>query len=391
MGGNTLGNGKGGVTTASTATVSPAAAAAAAGHVGTASNSSSSSTSKVITGVSRGQDPTTGKPITSSIYKPGYEQSYIKNLPPASRIALQKKMYSAGLYPKGFVPPKDGMVTPEDFNAIQKLIAVGEQKGIGDINAVLDLSKKDKTVLNYLQTGGYAPTGTKISYTDYSASKAILTDKFLSLFNEKPTDAELKDFQTILKGKETAAKGSISSVELGDVILAVANKCISGAAAGAVKGDAKALDVLDSGLLGRRVREIKAAYYNNGIPVSDATIYKQAGASLRDQDAYDNVLEEINNNAVTQWGKLGLDLKPGQTVRSKLQPFITTRAKIRGISEDEIDIADMTDVLNTDGSVKTFKQFKLEEYKSPEYLASDAYKMTVLDDTQAVFRNFGIM
>jgi hypothetical protein len=94
---------------------------------------------------------------------------------------------------------------------------------------------------------------------------------------------------------------------------------------------------------------------------------------------------------MTQWGKLGLDLKPGQTVRSKLQPYITTRAKIRGISEDDINVADMTDIINTDGTAKTYKQFELEEYKSPEYLASDNYKMTVLDDTQAVFRNFGIM
>jgi hypothetical protein len=391
MGGSVIGDGKGGVKTGSTATVSPEAAAAAAGHVGTASNASSSSTSKVITGVSRGQDPTTGKPITTQIYKAGYEQSYIKALPPASRIALQKKMLSAGLYPQGFKPTLDGMVTTEDFNAIQKLVAVGEQKGIGDINAVLDLSKKDKTVLNYLQTGGYAPTGTKISYTSSSESKATLTDKFLSLFNEKPTDAELKDFQTIIKSKETAAKGGLSSLEVNDVILAVANKRISAAAAGAIKGDAKAVDVLDSGLLGRRVREIRAAYYDNGIPVSDATVYKQAGASLRDQDAYNNVLEEINNNAVTQWGKLGLDLKPGQTVRTKLQPFITTRAKIRGISEDEINIADMTDVLNSDGTVKSYKQFKLEEYGSKEYLGSDNYKQVVLNDTQAVLRNFGIM
>jgi hypothetical protein len=94
---------------------------------------------------------------------------------------------------------------------------------------------------------------------------------------------------------------------------------------------------------------------------------------------------------MTQWGKLGLDLKPGQTVRTKLQPYITTRAKIRGISEDDINVADMTDILKPDGNVKTYKEFKLEEYKSKEYLASDAYKMTVLDDTQAVFRNFGIM
>ena len=346
--------------------------------------------SDVISGVSRGQDAS-GKPITTQIYPVGFQESYIKNLPPKDRVALQKQLKALNLYPKNFNPLGDGTVTAEDFNALLKLVAVGEQRGLGNIQDVISLAKKDKKVQTFLQTSGYTEVAPKIRYTDASESKAILTDKFLSLFNEKPTDAELKDFQTILKKKESAAKGGISSLELSDVILGVANKRISGAVTGAKTGDAKALDVLDSGLLGKRIREIKAAYYDNGIPVSDTTIYKQAGLSLRDQDAYQNVLEEINNNAMMQWGKLGLDLKPGQTVRSKLQPYITTRAKIRGISEDDINVADMTDILKADGNVKTYKEFKLEEYKSKEYLESDNYKMTVLDDTQAVFRNFGIM
>lgn len=347
--------------------------------------------SSVITGVSRGQDPVTGKPITTVIYPAGYEQNYIKNLAPKERIALQKKMKALNLYPKNFSPLGDGTVTPEDFNAIQKLVAIGEQKGLETLDKVISLARKDKKVLNYLQTGGYAETAATVSYTSSSESKAVLTDRFLSLFNEKPTEAELTSFQNLLKSKEKAAKGGITSLEVNDIVLSVANKRISGAVTGALKGDVKGLDVLDSGLLGKRVREIRAAYYDNGIPVNERTIYSQAGASLRDQDAYDNVLEEINNNAVTQWGKLGLDLKPGQTVRRKLQPFITTRAQIRGISEDDIDLADMTDVLNPDGSVKSYKQFKLEEYGSNEYLASDNYKQTVLNDTQSVLRNFGIM
>jgi hypothetical protein len=300
-------------------------------------------------------------------------------------------MKALNLYPKNFTPLGDGTVTAEDFNALLKLVAVGEQRGLGNIQDVINLAKKDKKVQTFLQTSGYSEAAPKITYTNASESKATLTDRFLSLFNEKPTATELEEFQTILKKKESAAKGSITSLEVNDIVLSIANKRIDAAAKGAVKGDAAALDVLDSGTLGRRVREIRAAYYDNGIPVSDTTIYKQAGASLRDQDAYQNVLEEINNNAMLQWGKLGLDLKPGQTVRTKLQPYITSRAKIRGISEDEINVADMTDVLNADGTVKSYKQFNLEEYKSPEYLASDKYKMTVLDDTQAVFRNFGIM
>jgi hypothetical protein len=343
----------------------------------------------VIT-ASRGQDAQ-GNPIIVRIYPDGFQESYIKNLPAKNRAALQKQMKALNLYPKNFTPLGDGTVTTEDFNALLKLVAVGEQRGLANINDVIALAKKDSKVRTFLQTSGYTEAAPKITYTNSSESKAVLTDRFLSLFNEKPTDAELKDFQTILKNKETAAKGGISSLEISDVILSIANKRISGAVKGAVTGDAKALDVLDSGLLGKRIREIKAAYYDNGIPVSDTTIYKQAGASLRDQDAYQNVLEEINNNVMMQWGKLGLDLKPGQTVRKKLQPFITTRAKIRGISEDDINVADMTDVLKPDGNIKTYKEFKLEEYQSKEYLASDNYKMTVLDDTKAVFRNFGIM
>lgn len=377
-------------TTESPADVSAKAVDAARLLFPTLGGASAAKKSDVITGVSRGQDPQ-GNPIKTVIYPAGFQESYIKNLDPKSRIALQKSMKALNLYPKNFTPLGDGTVTAEDFSALLKLVAVGEQRGLGNIQDVINLAKKDKKVQTFLQTSGYTETAPKITYTNASESKATLTDRFLSLFNEKPTAEELTSFQTILKNKEKAAKGGITSLEVNDIVLSLANKRIDTAAKGALKGDAAALDVLDSGTLGRRVREIRAAYYDNGIPVSDTTIYKQAGASLRDQDAYQNVLEEINNNAMTQWGKLGLDLKPGQTVRSKLQPFITTRAKIRGISEDDINVADMIDVLNTDGTVKTYKQFKLEEYKTPEYLASDNYKMTVLDDTQAVFRNFGIM
>lgn len=339
---------------------------------------------------SRGTDAQ-GNPIRVQIYPAGFEETYLNNLAPKQRAALQKQMKSLNLYPKNFSPLGDGTITQEDFNALIKLVAVGEQKGLGNIQDVINLAKKDSKVRTFLQTSGYAEQGREINYTNPSESKAVLTDRFLSLFNEKPSDAELKEFQASLKKKESAAKGGISALEVNDLVLSIANKRISGAVEGATKGDAKALDVLDSGLLGKRIREIKAAYYDNGIPVSDTTIYKQAGKSLRDQDAYDNVLQEITNNAMTQWGKLGLDLKPGQTVRSKLQPYITTRSKIRGIPEDEVNVADMTDILKPDGSVKTYKEFKLEEYGSKEYLESDKYKETVLNDTQAVFRNFGIM
>jgi hypothetical protein len=358
---------------------------------------STSTKSNIITGVVLGYDangnpiynldPKTGKP--TALYPVGYEQSYIKALPPKSRVALQKKMSSLGLYPQGFTPTFDGMVTSEDFSAIVKLVSVGEQKGLGDINAVINLAQKDKKVASFLKTGGYATTGT-VTTTTSQAAASTLNDYFLNLFNEKPTKDDIKSYQTILNSRERAAKGGLTQQERQDIILAVANKKISAVSAKALGGDLTAKEALDTGQIGKRIREIRSYYDDNGIPVSDKQVYNLAGKSLRGQDAYDNILEDITQSAVLQWGQLGQTLKPGQTVRTKLQPYIAIRSAVTGIPEDQIKISDMQDVVNSDDTIKKPNEYKMTQYKTKDYLESDTYKNTVLNDTQAVLRNFGI-
>ena len=380
-------------------TISPEAAAAIAANTGKAGASSSSTSKGVITGVSLGVDPNTGKQIyptdakgnVVSLYPAGYEQSYIKALPPASRITLQKKMLLAGLYPKGFTPPADGMVTPEDFTAIQKLVAVGEQKGLGDINKVLDLAKKDAKVANYLKTGGYTPTATGPILTDTKEAASNLNDFFLNMFNEKPNKDEVKAYQDALNAREKTVKGGMTAQERSDIILSVANKRLSTLTSGALTGDMTAAEKLDEGQLGKRVREIRAQYDENGIPVSDRTVYSLAGKSFRSPEAWDTIQSDINYNASLQWGKLAEGLKPGQTVRTRLQPYITLRSQIRGVPEDQIKTQEMTDVMNPDGTFKNPNDYKAIQYKSDEYLASDTFKSTVLNDTKAALRNFGVM
>jgi hypothetical protein len=377
-------------------TLDPKTVAAQAELAGTTATSTSNK-SNVITGVVLGYDaqgnpiynldPKTGKP--GALYPVGYEQSYIKALPPKSRVALQKRMASLGLYPKGFTPTFDGMVTTEDFTAIQKLVSVGEQKGLGDVNAVLDLAQKDKAVAKFLKTGGYAATGT-VTTTTTAAAAATLNDYFLNLFNEKPSKEDVKLYQTTLNSREKAAKGGLTQQEREDIILSIANKKISAIAGKALGGDEVAKEALDTGQLGKRIREIRSYYDDNGIPVSDKQVYNLAGKSLRGQDAYDNILEDINQSAALQWGQLGQGLKPGQSVRAKLQPYIAVRAAVTGIPEDQIKVADMQDVVNADGTIKKPNEYKMTQYKTKDYLESDSYKNTVLNDTQAVLRNFGI-
>ena len=399
MGGSVLGDGQGGVrgtTAGEGGTLSPEALAAIAGfNAGAAGTTASKNT---ITGVSLGIDPVTGKQIyardaqgkVTSLYKAGSEQSLIKNLPPSERIALQKKMYTLGLYPKGFAPSSDGMVTDEDFTAVAKLIAVGEQKGIGDINTVIDLAKTDKVVAKFLRTGGYQQQAT-VSLTDTTEATSTLNDIFLNLFNEKPTKEEIKGYQTALNARERSSKGAMSAQERQDLLFATASKRISQTAALALGGDVTAAEVLDSGQLGKRIREIRASYEENGMNISDKQVYNLAGKSFRSTEAYDNILEDVNQNAAIQWGQLGSGLKPGQSVRTRLQPYISLWSDLSGIPDDQIKTSDLQDVMNSDGTFKRPQEYKALKYKSREYLASDSYKNTVLNDTQAVLRNFGVL
>lgn len=399
MGGSVLGTGDGQVKGSTGGTLTPEAIAAIAANTGKAGASSSTSSKNIITGVSLGVDPNTGKQIYPmnekgeivSLFPVGYEQTYIKALPPKARIALQKKMLTTGLYPKGFTPPADGMVTAEDFTAIQKLVSVGEQKGIGDVNKVLELAKKDSKVANYLKTGGYASTDTGPILTDTREAKSNLNDYFLNLFNEKPTNDEVKAYQTAINAREKTVKGGMTSQEREDVILSIANKRLSTLTAGALTGDMTAAEKLDEGQLGKRVREIRAQYTENGIPVSDRTVYNLAGKSLRSPEAWDTVQEDINRAAGMQWGKVAEGLKPGQTVRARLQPYITLRSQIRGVPEEQIKTQEMTDVTNTDGTLKNVNEYKTMQYQSDEYLGSDTFKSVALNDTRAVLRNFGVM
>jgi hypothetical protein len=308
---------------------------------------------------------------------------------PEEREAFQQKLLDIGAYPKGYVPVK-GLVSQQDYDATAKLVNIGEQKGIGNINAVIDTVKKDKELQAYLKTGGFTGTGTK-AITDTTEAKSNLNSFFLDMFNDKPSKAEVNAYQNALNARERTAKGGMSAQERNDIILSIANKRLSSLTSGALTGDMTAAEKLDEGQLGKRVREIRAQYEENGIPVSDRTVYKLAGKSFRSETAWDTVQEDIVRSASLQWGKAAEGLKPGQTVRSRLQPYITLRSQIRNVPEDQIKTQDVVDALNADGTLKNVADYKAAQYKSDDYLNGDEYKSVVLNDTKTVLRNFGVM
>ena len=100
--------------TATPGNVSAEAAAAAKLLFPKLGGAAAAKKSDVISGVSRGQDAS-GKPITTVIYPAGFQESYIKNLPPKDRVALQKQLKALNLYPKNFKKIKNSELQDPNY------------------------------------------------------------------------------------------------------------------------------------------------------------------------------------------------------------------------------------------------------------------------------------
>ena len=337
-----------------------------------------------------GIDPTTGMPISAEnpLFPAGSQFVLLNKLPPDERAKLQREMYALNLYPQNYTPIF-GMLSPaEDAAAITKLMVVGEQKGLADVNDVIKLAKTDKQVKNFLATGGYAKTGPAL--TDAATANANLNNYFLDMFNDKPTKAEAKEYQSLINSAERASKGSIGAQQAEDILLSVATKKANTLIAAAKLGDPKAQTQLEAGQLGRTVRAIRNAYADNGLPVDDKKVYSQAVKASRSNVAYDNVVQGIRLNAKTQWAPFADNIDLGYTVKDQLDPYITLRSKLTGVPKEQIKIEDMTDVIDENGKLKPTSKYKSEIYKSDSYLQSDNFQQQKLNDIQAVIRNFGI-
>lgn len=332
----------------------------------------------------------TGKPLTQPLplYKAGSQYTLLPGLPSDERAKLQRKMYNLNLYPKNYTPVF-GMISPEeDAVALTKLMIVGEQKNLADVNDVIELAKTDKNVKNFLTTGGYTKTGPAL--TDAATAASNLNTYFLDMFNDKPSKADLKEYHSAINAAERASKGSIGAQQAEDIMLSVATKKANELITAAKLGDPKAQTKLEAGQLGRTVRAIRNAYADNGLPVDDKKIYAKAVKAARSDVAYDNVVQGIRLNAKTQWAPFADYIDQGQSVKDLVDPYITIRSQVTGIPKEQIKMSDMTDVVDADGKLKSVTKYKSEKYQSKEYLESVNFQQQKLNDIQVVLRNFGI-
>jgi hypothetical protein len=340
-----------------------------------------------------------GLPIGSEIAQGGKAQLskgagalQFAALQPADRAQLILRLGQIpGLYAKGQAPTpgfiqrmisgKDVVPRPQDFAALEQVTAFAEWSGTNIQNTVTKLISQPGLAQQYF---GKITTTPK-AVTSSKALEAELNDKFLDIFETKASPEIAQAYAKEVNKLESSR--DLSSQEKENILLKYIQKKASEQFAlsetGMVSG------VIDKGALGRRVRTLRAAYEDNGIPINEKQIYNKSVQSLRSEEAYRNEIDNVMMQAGTVMPAFKDFFAKGKTAREVLSPWINTRAQILGVPADQIKVSDMYDV-GSGAAPVSIQEYKKQLYKSPEFKKTDAYKERSLGDMQTLLKAFNI-
>lgn len=370
-------------TSSNTLSPSAQAEAAAAGIKGGTVNTTSGLPGQKTINV--GPD---GKPLV--YYPSDYAETQFAGYAAAGDTAairkLQLQLQKLGAYPKGYSPTL-GIYTPTDVNALNSIGYIGEQLKEPNIDKVFAKIQSDKNLLNLVQTGGKVSTATK-AVTSAAEAASVLTEQFLNAFNVKPSAAEIKAYTAALNLKEKSSKTGLSSQERQDILLNVMNQKAVAVSKQAMAGNTTAVD---EGAFGRTVRALRNAYYSNGVPTTEANLYKQATAAMRGQEAYNNVLSTIQINAKAMLPALGQYIDQGKNARDILNSHIQTYANIFNMNPDNVDLNDIAFVANDPNKLmSTTDMVKQLWNTNPKIKETQYYKDIVTNDARNLMNMIGI-
>lgn len=322
-------------------------------------------------------------------------------LAPAERAQLILRLGQvSGLYAKGQAPTadfvqrmisgKDIVPRPQDFAALEQVIAVAEWSGTNIQDTVTKLVSQPELAQQYF---GKVTTTPK-AVSSFDSLSAELNDKFLDIFDSKADVGIIKAYAKEVNALES--KGSISTQQKEDILLKYIQKKAKsiysdqiGTLEAGKKGLPLSLPTMEKGELGRRVRSLRVAYEDNGIPIDEAKVYNRAVNTLRSQDAYKNELDNVMMQASVLMPAFTPFFKQGKTARDVLSPYITLKSRITGIPEDQIRVSDLYEV-GAGTTAMSIPDYKKMIYKSEDYRKSDNFKSRGLGDLQAMLRAFNI-
>lgn len=323
------------------------------------------------------------------VYYSGYAENWFANNQSkggkySDLIArMQDKLKSVNAYPANYSPLR-GFYSQQDVDALNRILPVADQLKEENIFKALDSIIKNPKLSNQLKTGG---TVSQKTLTSVSEAGATLTDQFLNVFNVKPTAAEVKAYTNAINAKEKSSKTALSSQERQDILLNVMNQKAAAITKTALAGDAKAAQ---EGSFGATVRSLRNEYFDNGVKVTDQTLYKQAAQAMRGSEAYNNIVSDIQINAKAMLPALSQYIDQGKKVRNILNSHIQRYADIYGVDPNTVDLNQIAFVANGQNLMSTTDMVKQLWNTDPKIKETQYYKDVVTNDARSLLGMIGL-
>lgn len=303
-----------------------------------------------------------------------------------------------GLYATTDVPNADFIVKQlkagavafrtSDYNALTALMAHADKTGSTYSQSLSSFIQNPTLANQYF--GSVTPKAKTVALTPADALVAEIDAKYKDLFNTSVDKKTASAYAKEVNKLELAQKGAISAQQKEDIFLKyVQNTATSRFKTATTGTDGKNAGIIEQGALGARVRQLRGAYADNGLPVSDKQVYNEAVTSLRDQQALDNKLQDIQLQAAAHFPAFKDLILKGKNVKDLVAPYMTIKSNLFGIPPEQLNVTDFYDV-GSGPTPLSLKDYKMSLYKDPAYKQTDDYRAKSLSDTQALIGALGL-
>ena len=301
--------------------------------------------------------------------------TYLNDLGAAKIKSLKQKYSAAGLYDgpiNGTLGTSDKLITLV-ANALNYQQVVRTTFNLDE--AVASAIKAD------VFTGAAgASSRTSGSMTARPSAAAEMQDTFRTMLGEpapkSAVDAYYKELNALelsriskarnIKGVDVTTKG-VTEQERIDLLNKYVNQYANVRIAAADAGDPVAQVNLGKGQFGIAYTSLKNAYFENGIPISQATLNKQVLESASNTDRLKANMNLINLQAKTIFPALSEKIDRGYTVKQLLSPYLQSRANILEEDADTIDIKELKDIAKDPKGLMNLYDYEVSLRQNPKW------------------------
>jgi hypothetical protein len=251
-------------------------------------------------------------------------------------------------------------------------------------------------------TGGTSRTSG--SLTARPSAAAEIQDTFKTMFGEaapkSAVDAYYKELNALelsriskaktIKGVDVTTKG-VTEQERIDLLNKYVNQYANIRINAANAGDPAAQANLGKGQFGIAYTTLKNAYFENGIPISQATFNKQVLESASDNDRLKANMNLINLQAKTLFPALTEKIDAGYTVKQLLSPYLQSRANILEEDADTIDIKELKDVAKDPKGMMNLYDYEVSLRQNPKWRFTKNAQDTLANVANRLAQTFGLV